>query len=155
VRLPAPSSAQPDETPTRIEAMRAKIKAGGHDSPYRLRKQLLEPVFGQIKQARGFRQFLLRSFEKVRAEWALVCTAHNLLKLANSRILSVAPKSALPAGRTGENGRGKHVTPQQTPPQASATSTRYDNPDRLLGAGRIEHQFDRQPETKMPHRCNT
>ena len=95
---PAPSSAQPDETSTRIEAMRAKIKAGGHDSPYRLRKQLPEPVFGQIKQARGFRQFLLRSFEKVRAEWALVCTAHNLLKLANSRILSAALQSALPAG---------------------------------------------------------
>src|SRR6516165_316229 len=96
--VPAPSSAQPDETPTRVEAMRAKIKAGGHDSPYRLRKQLPEPVFGQIKQARGFRQFLLRNFEKVRAEWALVCTAHNLLKLANSRILSAALQSALPAG---------------------------------------------------------
>jgi Transposase DDE domain len=41
---------------------------------YRLRKQLPEPVFGQIKQARGFRQFLLRGFEKVRAEWAIVCT---------------------------------------------------------------------------------
>jgi hypothetical protein len=37
---------------------------------YRLRKQLPEPVFGQIKQARGFRQFLLRGIEKVRAEWA-------------------------------------------------------------------------------------
>src|SRR5215472_8082354 len=81
----APSATQPAETPTRVETMRAKIKAGGHDSPYRLRKQLPEPVFGQIKQARGFRQFLLRSFEKVRAEWALVCTAHNLLKLANGR----------------------------------------------------------------------
>ena len=41
---------------------------------YRLRKQLPEPVFGQIKQARGFRQFLLRGFEKLRAEWAIVCT---------------------------------------------------------------------------------
>ena len=41
--------------PTRVEAMRAKLKAGGHASPYRLRKQLPEPVFGQIKQARGFR----------------------------------------------------------------------------------------------------
>src|SRR5271155_6064649 len=41
---------------------------------YRLRKQPPEPVFGQIKQARGFRQFLLRGFEKVRAEWAIVCT---------------------------------------------------------------------------------
>ena len=55
--------------------------------PYRLRKQLPEPVFGQIKQARGFRQFLLRGFEKVRAEWAIVCTAHNLLKLAHRRSL--------------------------------------------------------------------
>jgi transposase len=74
--------------PTRVEAMRAKIKAGGHASPYRLRKQLPEPVFGQIKQARGFRQFLLRGFEKVRAEWAIVCTVHNLLKLAQRRSLS-------------------------------------------------------------------
>ena len=86
----APSSPQPDGPPTRVEAMRAKIKAGGHTSPYRLRKQLPEPVFGQIKQARGFRQFLLRGFEKVRAEWAIVCTAHNLLKLAHSRSLSAA-----------------------------------------------------------------
>lgn len=73
---------EPARTPTRVEAMRAKIKAGGHASPYRLRKQLPEPVFGQIKQARGFRQFLLRGIDKVRAEWAIVCTVHNLLKLA-------------------------------------------------------------------------
>jgi hypothetical protein len=39
---------------------------------------VVEPVFGQIKQARGFRQFLLRGVEKVRAEWAMICTAHNL-----------------------------------------------------------------------------
>jgi hypothetical protein len=61
--------------------MRAKLKAGGHASPYRLRKQLPEPVFGQIKQARGFRQFLLRGFENVCGEWAMICTTHNLLKL--------------------------------------------------------------------------
>jgi transposase len=79
--------------PSRVEAMRAKIKAGGHESPYRLRKQLPEPVFGQIKQARGFRQFLLRGFEMVRAEWAIICTAHNLLKLAKGR----NPSTALPA----------------------------------------------------------
>jgi transposase len=81
--------------PTRVEAMRAKIKAGGHTSPYRLRKQLPEPVFGQIKQARGFRQFLLRGFEKVCGEWAIVCTAHNILKLAQGRTLSaVLPQAA-------------------------------------------------------------
>ena len=54
---------------------------GGFETPYRLRKQVVEPVFGQIKQARGFRQFLLRGVEKVRAEWAMICTAHNLVKL--------------------------------------------------------------------------
>ena len=63
------------------QAMRKKIDDGGYETPYRLRKQVVEPVFGQIKQARGFRQFLLRGVEKVRAEWALVCTAHNLTKL--------------------------------------------------------------------------
>jgi hypothetical protein len=47
-----------------------------------LRKQVVEPVFGQIKQAMGFRQFLLRGIEKARAEWALICTVHNLRKLA-------------------------------------------------------------------------
>ena len=64
------------------KAMRDKLKRAGWRSRYRLRKQIVEPVFGQIKQARGFRQFLLRGIEKVKAEWALVCTAHNLTKLA-------------------------------------------------------------------------
>src|ERR1700719_139347 len=92
----------PADVPTRVEAMHAKIRAGGHASPYRLRKQLPEPVFGQIKQARGFRQFLLRGIESVRAEWAIVCTVHNLLKLAlaklaKRRTLSAALSPALAA----------------------------------------------------------
>ena len=62
--------------------MATRLKRGGHDSRYRLRKQTVEPVFGQIKAARGFRQFLLRGVEKVRDEWRLICTAHNLRKLA-------------------------------------------------------------------------
>jgi transposase len=86
------ASAQEAQAPTHVEGMRQKIKSGGYASPYRLRKQLPEPVFGQIKQARGFRQFLMRGIEKVRAEWALVCTAHNLLKLAQGRSLSAARK---------------------------------------------------------------
>ena len=44
-------------------------------------KTIVEPVFGQIKQARGFRQFLLRGLAKVQGEWALVCLTHNILKL--------------------------------------------------------------------------
>ena len=74
----------------RVAAMRERIKAGGRSSPYRLRKQLPEPVFGQIKQARGFRQFLLRGVEKVANEWGLVCLAHNILKLAQGRTPSLA-----------------------------------------------------------------
>ncbi len=65
-------------------AMAAKLRRAGRRSRYRLRKQTAEPVFGQIKQARGFRQFLLRGLDKVRGEWALLCTAHNLLKLARA-----------------------------------------------------------------------
>jgi transposase len=66
------------------EAMRRKLKRAGYRSRYRLRKQIVEPVFGQIKQARGFRQFLLRGIEAVQAEWAIICTAHNLTKLAKA-----------------------------------------------------------------------
>jgi len=64
------------------QAMRRKLRKAGRRSRYRLRKQLPEPVFGQIKQARGFTQFLLRGLQEVTAEWAMICTAHNLKKLA-------------------------------------------------------------------------
>ncbi|MFG3594622.1 IS1182 family transposase [Bradyrhizobium sp. RDI18] len=67
-----------------IARMSTKLKRAGYRSRYRLRKQIVEAVFGQIKQARGFRQFLLRGIEKVSAEWALICTAHNLVKLARA-----------------------------------------------------------------------
>lgn len=70
---------------SRMAEMAAKLKRAGRRSRYRLRKQTVEPVIGQIKHARGFRQFLLRGFSKVKAEWALVCTAHNLTKLVTVR----------------------------------------------------------------------
>ena len=66
------------------QTMRQKLKRAGHRSRYRLRKQIVEPVFGQIKQARGFRQFLLRGLEAVKAQRALICTAHNITKLAKA-----------------------------------------------------------------------
>ena len=64
-----------------VQAMRARLRQGGYRSRYRLRKYTVEPVFGHIKQAKGFRQFLLRGIDKVKAEWAMICTAHNLAKL--------------------------------------------------------------------------
>ena len=48
---------------------------------YKKRKGQVAPVFGQIKQAGGFRQFALRGIAKMQAEWQLVCLTHNLLKL--------------------------------------------------------------------------
>lgn len=85
-----PSQLADDDAPSpgtsRVEKMRAKLRKDGFDSPYRLRKQTVEPVFGQIKQARGFRQFLLRGRAKVSSEWAMICTVHNLLKLAGNRL---------------------------------------------------------------------
>jgi hypothetical protein len=65
-----------------LARMTTRLKRAGHRSRYRLRKQVVEPVFRQIKEARGFRQFLLRGIEKVSAEWAMICIAHNLRKLA-------------------------------------------------------------------------
>jgi transposase/IS5 family transposase len=64
--------------------MRERLSTAEGKEKYKLRKQTVEPVFGQIKAARGFRQFLCRGLEAVQAEWALVCTAHNLLKLAKA-----------------------------------------------------------------------
>jgi phosphoenolpyruvate carboxylase len=61
------------------------------------RKSTLDREIGQIKQGRGFRQFLMRGIEKVRAEWAIICTTHNMLKLAQGRSLSAARPMALEA----------------------------------------------------------
>jgi transposase len=76
-----PAAGRVLKTKPRMQAMADKIRRAGRRSRYRLRKQIVEPVFGQIKQARGFRQCLLRGLNKVRGEWAMICTVHNLLKL--------------------------------------------------------------------------
>jgi len=66
---------------TIIDQMSRKLHTKAGAAIYAARKGIVEPVIGQIKQARGFRQFLLRGFEKVQGEWSLVCTTHNILKL--------------------------------------------------------------------------
>jgi transposase len=65
---------------SRVERMKRKLETKVGAAVYATRKFIVEPVFGQIKQARGFRQFLLRGIEKVRGEWALICMTHNILK---------------------------------------------------------------------------
>ena len=66
---------------TRVERMKRKLQTKVGKAVYATRKCVVEPVFGQIKQARGFRQFLLRGKTKIRGEWALVCLTHNILRL--------------------------------------------------------------------------
>lgn len=76
----------------RTRAMKERLRRGGFRSRYRLRKQTVEPVIGQIKEARGFRRFLMRGLAKVTGEWSLLCAVHNLIKLARAR--GVAPALA-------------------------------------------------------------
>jgi transposase len=76
---PCPRGPLPREA-SRVERMERKLETKVGAAVYATRKFIVEPVFGQIKQARGFRQFLLRGIEKVRGEWALICMTHNILK---------------------------------------------------------------------------
>jgi len=79
---PGPWSRGPlPTTATRVDRMSRKLHTKAGAAVYAARKAIVEPVIGQIKQARGFRQFLLRGLEKVQGEWSLVCTTHNILKL--------------------------------------------------------------------------
>lgn len=73
------------------EQMRAKLTTTEGRAAYAQRKTIIEPVFGQIKEARGFRRFAFRGLAKVTAEWTLICLTHNLLKLFR---LQAAPAPA-------------------------------------------------------------
>src|ERR1700674_908884 len=77
---PGPRGPLPQEA-TRVDRMRRKLQTKAGAAIYSKRKTIVEPVFGQIKQARGSRQFLLRGLEKVQGEWAVICLTHNILKL--------------------------------------------------------------------------
>ncbi|MFZ2159193.1 MAG: IS1182 family transposase [Bradyrhizobium sp.] len=77
---PCPRGPLP-KTATMVDRMTRKLHTKTGAAVYAARKGIVEPVIGQIKQARGFRQFLLRGVEKVQGEWSLVCTTHNILKL--------------------------------------------------------------------------
>ena len=77
---PCPRGPLP-KTATRVDRMSRKLHRKVGAAVYAARKAIVEPVFGQIKQARSFRQFLLRGLAKVQGEWSLICTTHNILKL--------------------------------------------------------------------------
>ena len=86
---PVPDESIPEGlTPKQRMAHKLRTKKGRET--YARRKGMIEPIFGQIKQVRGFRQFLLRGLEKMRAEWRLICLTHNLLKLFRSKRWALA-----------------------------------------------------------------
>ena len=76
-----PEAAEAEPPATAQERMAAKVRTPAGRALYARRKVIVEPVFGQIKEARGFRRFLLRGLDNIRGEWRLVCLTHNLLKL--------------------------------------------------------------------------
>ena len=63
------------------EQMKQKLDSDVGRAVYKMRKAIVEPVFGQTRECRGFRRFSFRGLENVRAEWQLVCLTHNILKL--------------------------------------------------------------------------
>jgi len=73
------------------DAMRQKLRSPEGNAVYKMRKAVVEPVFGQIKERRGFRRFLFRGLKKVEAEWQIICLTHNLLKLFRA---GVCPQEA-------------------------------------------------------------
>jgi len=77
---PPPSRGPLPKGATLVDRMRRKVRTKRGADVYRWRKAIVEPVFGQTKHGRGFRQFLLRGLDKVRGEWSLVCLTHNILK---------------------------------------------------------------------------
>ena len=79
-RLP-PVRGRPPKNLDAKGKMSRKLRTKAGRAVYAKRKCIVEPVFGQCKEGRGFRRFLLRGLDKVRGEWSLICTGHNLLKL--------------------------------------------------------------------------
>ena len=101
--------------------MRRKLQPKRGRQRYAPRMATVEPVFGQIKQGRGFRQFPLRGLEKVQGEWSLICTGHNLLKL-----------SATAVHRPGQHRQTRQ--PRKTCPPHGFINSHRQSSDGLLGA---------------------
>lgn len=80
---PAPRGRIPKDATTK-EKMARKVRTKKGRATYSKRKHIVEPVFGQIKEVRGFRRFSLRGSENVTCEWDIVCLTHNILKLFRS-----------------------------------------------------------------------
>ena len=105
----------PDAATDPLKRMRSRLASEEGRALHARRKAVVEPVNGQIKQARGFRQFSFRGLEAVGAEWALVCLCHNLLKMFRNRL-----EEAPPAPAAGAIPPPARPAPGQTSPESPA-----------------------------------
>jgi hypothetical protein len=94
---PAPPAKSAEET------MREKLRTAAGQAIYKMRKAVVEPVFGQIKEQQGLRGVSMRGLEKAAAEWQIICLTHNLLKLFQARTASAKPSNRT---RTRSNSCG-------------------------------------------------
>jgi transposase len=85
---PVPRGRIPEDL-TAKQRMARKLRTKKGKTTYAKRKGIIEPIFGQLKQVLGFRQFSLRGLASMRGEWRLVCTVHNLLKLWRHEVATV------------------------------------------------------------------
>ena len=95
-----PPADPPTATASVADQMRDKLRNEAGRQLYKQRKAIVEPVFGQIKEARGFRRFLLRGLQNVRCEFDLIALTHNLLKLFRSGWSPSTAAAAAPASLT-------------------------------------------------------
>ena len=79
-----PEEDEEAQEPTTMQRMESKLRSEPGSEIYARRKEIVEPVFGQIKEGRGFRRFSFRGHSNVQHEWSLLCAVHNLLKLFRS-----------------------------------------------------------------------
>jgi len=96
-------SAEQPVAKSAAETMRDKLHTTAGQTVYKMRKAVVEPVFGQIKERRGLRGFLMRGRDKAAAEWQIICLTHNLLKLFQARTAPVNhPQNAEGRSKSGE-----------------------------------------------------
>lgn len=100
---PVGESTEPPAAKSAAETMCEKLHTTAGQAVYKMRKAVVEPVFGQIKERRGLRGFLMRGREKAAAEWQLICLTHNLLKLFQARTAPANhPKNTGTRSKSGE-----------------------------------------------------
>ena len=120
-----------------MDAMRELLKTEQAAEIYKQRKVIVEPVFGQIKQQRGIREFRLRGIKKTKAEWQLVCLTHNLLKLYRHDWIPQRAAKAL-GSRAKEEGERKSSENSSNGPKNAATSENWayrPEPARIRASG--------------------